>query len=130
MAGGMLHKVWGTYGLVPIISRDRKEILSILNHFRSKGGYYLDVPKEVVLERNTNRGRNTFLERMLNELDFLYEIIYSFVETVENYVEIRVVQEKSLQGRVEFLLDDCEGILSVYAIRKTKPYRMVGRQIT
>jgi thymidylate kinase len=106
----MLHKVWGTYGLVPITDRDRKEILTILKHFRCKGGYYLDVPKEVVLERNTNRGRNTFLERRLGELDFLYENFYAFVEIVEKSVEICAVREKSLQGRVKFLLDDCEGL--------------------
>ena len=112
LADGILHKVWGTYGLVSITERDRKEIFLILDHFNCKGGYYLDVSKEVILKRNTNRGRNTFLERRLNELDFLYENFYSFIEVVDNHVKISAVQEKSLKGRVKFLLDNCQELKS------------------
>lgn len=110
LGGGMLHKVWGTYGLVPITERDRKEIVSILSHFQCKGGYYLDVPKDVILARNTNRGRNTFLEQRLDELDFLYENYYAFIDAIRDQVKVRAVKPQKLEDRVWFLLENCEAL--------------------
>lgn len=111
LGGGILHKVWGTYGMFPITEKDRQEMISIIHHFGCKGGYYLDVPKEVVLKRNTNRGHNTFLERKLDQLDFVYENFYYFVEALEEEVKLCAVKAQGTEERVEFLLSDCEMLM-------------------
>lgn len=111
MDSGILHKVWSTYGMFPITEKDRHEIIQIIHHFGCTGGYYLNVPKDVVLRRNTGRGRNTFLERKLDELDFIYENFYRFVEAVEGEVEVKAVKAQGVDERVQYLLSNCPALL-------------------
>ena len=68
------------------------------------------MPKDVILARNTNRGRNTFLERRLDELDFLYENFYAFIDAIQNQVKVEVVKPQRLEDRVTFILENCEAL--------------------
>lgn len=108
LGGGILHKLWGTYGFFPITETEQEEIFAILDHFGCEGAYYLEVSKETVLQRNKGRGKNTFLERRLEELDFLYSNYHIFVEIVNKMIPLKAIDVQELESRVRFLITDCK----------------------
>ena len=108
LGGGILHKLWNVYGASPIELDDQRDILAIVGYFQCQSGYYLDEPIDVIRERNINRGKNTLLERRIDELEFFYENFYEFVKVLEDVIEIRVVQGKTVEERVDFLRSNCE----------------------
>lgn len=108
LGGGVLHKLWNVYGMSPIGPDDQRDILAIIKYFQCQRGYYLDEPIEVIRERNFNRGKNTLLERRIEELEFFYNNFYQFVKVLEDVIEIRSVQGKTVEERVAFLRSNCE----------------------
>lgn len=108
LGGGLIHKIWVVYGFSEIMDNDKADILKVLKHFNCKKAYVLNSSKQIVKERNTNRGKNTRLENRLNELDTLYEFFQRFIECIQNDIEICFIESEELSERVSFLLEECD----------------------
>jgi len=108
LSGGLIHQLWKTYGFYPIKEKDKVDIKDILQRFNCSGGCYLMESKEVIKERNTNRGTNCMIEQKITELDYIYKNFYRYVEVIESICDIQFVPGRGLEERVKFIISNTE----------------------